>query len=96
MNGKKQNTLFQLISALQVGLLVAQGGLLIVSSAKTFCVPIWVGLALCSLAQLLIIFTYPKKIEMTQLMDRSAMLKLRIVAMVPYVLILIGLLIGSV
>lgn len=94
MNVKKQNTLFELISVLQVCLLATQGGLLILSGVKTFYMPIWAGLALCSLIQFLIIFTYPRKIEVTQLVDRSAMLRLRLVAMVPYVLILIGLLVS--
>ncbi len=92
MNGKKQNTAFQLTQMLQVGLLMMQGVLLIVGTSKDFSMPIWIGLAVCSVVQLLIVFTYPKKIEMTQLVDRSAMVRLRLLAVIPYVLILIGLL----
>lgn len=95
MANKRQNIIFQLTQAFQLTLLSGQGFLLVFNKSRELYTPIWIGLALCSLVQFLIIFTYPKKMEMTQLVDRSGMLRLRLVAMIPYVLILAGLLIAT-
>lgn len=94
MTSKRQNTVFQLAQIIQLTLLSGQGLLLIFSKSKELYAPIWIGLALCALAQFLIVFTYPKQVEMAQLVDRSAMLRLRLVAMIPYALILVGLLVA--
>lgn len=93
MDIRKLNSIFALTQSLQLVLLAVQGLLMIVNKSNEFYLPLWIALAFSSLVQVLTIFMYPKKIETTQLMERPAMLRLRLVALVPYMLILVALLI---
>jgi magnesium-transporting ATPase (P-type) len=91
INVEQLNRVFQLTQALQLTLLTAQGVILIFTKNPVFNKYLWIGLLLLSLLQLLLIFYYPSEMKTTQLINRMAMMKLRGMAILPYVLIVIGL-----
>lgn len=81
----------------QLTLLSVQGILLIQTGNNELNIPIWLALAVLSLGQVLLIFAFPKKVEVETktMVDRSAMLRLRLLALIPYSLIIIGLLLAN-
>lgn len=89
---KNINRQFQIVQSAQVVLLIAQGILLIVNGTNELSLVIWALMGVSAILQVLIILQSPKKIEMNQLVDRSAMIKLRLFATLPYILIILGIL----
>lgn len=81
---------FKVLQAAQVGLLIAQGLLLLGNRTNQFSLLIWSLLGLAAFLQLLLVSYFPKKIDMSEQVDRSAMVKLRLLAVVPYILIVLG------
>ncbi|MES2970827.1 MAG: hypothetical protein V4702_00720 [Patescibacteria group bacterium] len=91
-NVKPLNSMFVLIQSLQVGLLVAQGLLLLLRGVNELSLPIWFMLCLAAAAQSVVALNMPKKVDMSALVDRSAIVKLRLFAIAPYALIVAGIL----
>ncbi len=89
---KNINQKFQILQSIQVSLLGAQGILLLTSRTNELSLLLWIGLGVAALLQVFIILQAPKKIEMSQMVDRSAMVKIRLFATLPYVLIILGIL----
>jgi hypothetical protein len=88
---KNINQKFQILQAIQVGLLVGQGLLLLTSRKNELSLIIWTLLGLAALLQVVIVLYAPKQIEASQLtVDRSALVRLRILATLPYALIIMG------
>lgn len=79
---------------LQVYLLTAQGIILIAYGINDFNIWIWVALLGLALAQVVMVFKMPKKIDAKDLqVDRKQMLGIRVVATVPYALIVLALIV---
>ena len=88
----KINQQFQFLQATQLALLTGQGILLLANKINDLSLVIWCLLGVAALLQVVIILKAPKKIEMSQLVDRSVMVRMRLFGTLPYIFIILGIL----
>ncbi|TAH33006.1 hypothetical protein EYC58_02520 [Candidatus Saccharibacteria bacterium] len=86
------NKAFQTLQSLQLGLLAFQGIMILLTKEPGMYLPVWIGLFVLAFAQLVLVYAFPEKIKTNQVIDRSNMVRLRTVALLPYILILAALL----
>lgn len=86
------NKIYHFVSLVQLTLLSLQGIVIIVTNKNNMVFPIWLLLGIMSLLQVLIVFKAPQKIETNKIVDRASMIKIRLIAVLPYALIIFGLL----
>jgi hypothetical protein len=95
MKYAKINKIFESVQFIQLLLLITQGWLLISTKENQFSLPIWIALGVASLVQVIIVFFLPKRMKSKDIVNRSEMIRLRIIAVVPYILIIVGLIISK-